>query len=288
MNGYVAIRVDVETAAGCALGLPPLLRMLEARELRATVMVPSGPDRSGLALARLLGTRRVAAMLRLRPAGSHLAGAFLAGVASPVRSMTPLLRRLRATIGSHELALHGHDHWGWIHAARWWPTSRALLELRRGIATFTHALGTRPAGFGAPGWVATPNTLKAVDEAGLAWASDCRGSFPFVPEGRRTPQVPTTLPSAEEFARLGMPLDRLLEDLRVVRERPFSCYCAHAEVEGLRFPSFFMRLLDRLQGHVTMGPLSEALTRCGPLPTCAVSLGMLPGRFAPVAVQGPP
>lgn len=289
MTPYLALRVDVETAPGLVLGLPGLLSLLESRGIRATLMLPTGPDRSGLALTRVLQSpRRIGEMLRLRPGGRAVLAAFLAGVAVPVRPMAPVLRAARPVLSLHEVALHGHDHWLWIHRCRKWPLQRVQVEFRRGTASFARALGCAPVAFGAPGWVATERTLRAVDVGGFRYASDCRGTCPFIPAGRQTPQLPTTLPTVEEFVRERRNISDLCEHIaRHVEEQPYSCYCAHAEVEGMRFPRFLPQLLDRIQGRVAIGPLGDALASGASLPTHRVEPVHIAGRFDPVASQVP-
>ncbi|MBN1423567.1 polysaccharide deacetylase family protein [Candidatus Fermentibacteria bacterium] len=288
MIPYFALRIDVETATGLMLGLPSMLRILASRGVRATVMMPMGPDRSGLALARIIGKpHRLRQMLRLRPAGASIVSAFMAGIAVPVRSMAAAARVARPMVFGHELALHGHDHWLWIHRCRAWPLERVDLEVRRGQAAFAAALGERAKAFAAPGWIVTPETLAAVDKAGFLYASDCRGSTPFLPDGMHTPQLPVTLPTAEETVRAGQSLKILTN--RVAREvtcREYSCYCAHAEVEGLRFPDLLSRLLDIVQAVARVGTLSDAMALQASLPVCPVVQIPLAGRFDTVASQG--
>lgn len=288
MSPYFALRIDVETAPGLLIGLPSLLATLKTRGLKATIMVPTGPDRSGLALTRVLKSPwRIRQMLRLRPGGRAAVMSFLAGIAVPVRSMAPYLRASRLAVAGHDVALHGHDHWAWIHRCRDWPASRTDLEVRRGVASFARALGFLPHGFGAPGWVVTDASLWAVDAGGFRYAADCRGTAPFVPEGMQTPQLPTTLPTLEEILRQSGAAGDLWPRLDRLGECPYACYCAHAEIEGMRAPDFLSRLLDRVQGTVAVGPLSEAPALAGPLPACRIEPTRVAGRFDPVAGQVP-
>lgn len=282
MKPYLALRIDVETALGLVRGLPPLLARVRERGLSATVMLPTGPDRSGLSFFRVLShPALLGQMVRLRPRTSM----FVAGLLVADRHMRPLLRACRPLLDAHEPAVHGHDHWLWIHRAAGWPLARVRVELARAVGSFQRVFG--PAlGFGAPGWVATRTTLEAEDGMGFAYASDCRGVHPFVPRGLTTPQYPVTLPTAEEALRSGRGWDWLSSSLAEVPDRPYSCYCCHAEVEGVLMPDLLPRLLDAVQGNVVVGPLRDA-PRAG-LPPGEVVFARLPGRFFPVAVQAPP
>src|SRR5262249_29396672 len=64
------------------------------------------------------------------------------------------------------------------------------------------APGPPTLGVAAPGWRCTPASLAAVDEAGFAYRSDTRGSYPYRPAaaGRvfEIPEIPTTLPTLDE------------------------------------------------------------------------------------------
>ncbi len=50
----LALRVDIDTQTGLQKGLPNLLRLFNDLAIRASFFIPGGPDRSGLAVRRIL------------------------------------------------------------------------------------------------------------------------------------------------------------------------------------------------------------------------------------------
>lgn len=289
MITYLALRIDVDTHAGLTRGLPILLDELDRRDLRASIFLPTGPDVSALALARILSSpKRLIQMFRLRPGGTSLPAIALSGIVFPARPISQGLERLKHRLAGHELALHGHDHWRWIHNISRWSKARVETEISRGLYSFNRVFGTKPMAFGAPGWRTTPAALAALDQFHFTYASDCRGVSPFFPEGSRTLQLPTTLPTLEENLRVARtPIRAFLARIEeTLSQESYHCYCLHCETEGLRFPDFLGKLLDvATRKEVQVGPLGAVLPHAQNPPVCRMIERQLLGRFDPVAWQ---
>jgi undecaprenyl phosphate-alpha-L-ara4FN deformylase len=194
----------------------------------------------------------------------------------------------RERLNGHELCLHGHDHWRWLHNIDHWSERKIASEIERGCQTFVRVLQYLPIGFGAPGWRCSPASLAAIEQFPFTYAADCRGSTPFIPEGRTLPQLPTTLPTLEETLRAGMRNTRsLLQTIGDALQAPgYHCYCAHAELEGMRFPGFLESLLEiALSRGAEVGPLGTAVAAQGELPVCGVSSRLVRGRREKVSCQ---
>jgi peptidoglycan/xylan/chitin deacetylase (PgdA/CDA1 family) len=101
-----------------------------------------------------------------------------------------------------------HRDFGWTEVA-----------LRRACATFESVFGEPPRTHAAPGWQMNRHAFRLTQRLGFDYASDTRGSAPFVPvveaELVACPQVPTTLPTLRELvgrdgARRGDVHERIL------------------------------------------------------------------------------
>ena len=296
MPGTLGLRIDVDTYDGAMQGLPRLLERLDGRSIRCSLFVPGGPDRTGMAVARILTQKGYLKKL-------WRTGAFR--VYGPTALATTFLHRsrhiievppLRAALASgHEIVAHGHIHTLWHNSLHHMPIRAVRGQVRDSVAAVSRELGTRPAGFGGPGWQANLASLHALDELGLSFGSDTRGRCPFVPRMHgytfATPQVPTTLPSLDEF-RHGLPPASV--DMNALKNaiaaQPYPVYAAHAELEGRFYPEVLDELLDFCDASgtavVPLGKILEAAQKAGELPVCDVVQGTVPFRPGKVAVQG--
>ena len=65
-----ALKIDIDTHAGLARGVPVLRDLLASHGIRASFFVVCGPDRMGRRLGRLLDPRFVAKLVRTRALGT--------------------------------------------------------------------------------------------------------------------------------------------------------------------------------------------------------------------------
>src|SRR5262245_60851235 len=202
----VGLKIDVDTDRGMREGLPRLLEMLRRRSIRATVFVSMGPDHSGRAIRRIItkpGFLRK--MLRTKAVSLYGPRTVLYGTLLPgpriARGNADLFRRIEGE--GHEAGVHGWDHVRWQDGLPRFDEPTIARELEKAFAVFGEITGHRPRATAAPGWIANARSLAVQDGLGLDYASDARGTSPFLPraEGRvfRTPQLPTTLPTLDEM-----------------------------------------------------------------------------------------
>jgi peptidoglycan/xylan/chitin deacetylase (PgdA/CDA1 family) len=269
------LRIDVCTYRGLQDGVPPLLELLKRTGARGTFYVAMGPDRSGRAIFNLLKPGFAAKMVRTGAPAMYgwrtmlygtLLPSPLTGAGSP-----DLLKRI--VDAGHELGPHGWNHRRWQDKLDRLDDAEVAGEIARQAEPF----GGRPATMAAPAWLVTSKVLELEDGVGLRYASDCRGTAPFVPAGRRTPQVPVTLPTLDEaVGRIDFP--GAVIDL--AKRQPFACYNAHAESEGRAYRDAFEALLAAFDAVV---PLGEAV-REG-LPPGRIVRGPIDGRAGEVCWQ---
>jgi undecaprenyl phosphate-alpha-L-ara4FN deformylase len=134
-------------------------------------------------------------------------------------------------------------------------------------------------------------------ELGFRYASDTRGTGPFLPQLAqgvgRVPQLPTTLPTLDEL--IGRPdldgadpVDHLL-GLTSNAARRDQVFTLHAELEGGAYLGAFERLLRAWQGRgfelTDLGTYLAGLDLAR-LPQGRIVAGTVAGRSGALAVQG--
>ena len=293
----LGLKIDVCTYGGLRLGVPNLLRLLGSHGIAASFFVAMGPDTSGRAVFRALRPGFLAKMWRTRAVRTYGLRTVLSGTLLPPRHMgrglAPVLREVIAA--GHELAIHGYDHRRWQDRLHRMEAGEVRAEIGRAVAVYREVTGVAPRGFGAPGWQASPASLRVVDESGFAYASDTRGTRPFFPCGAgeklRTLQLPTTFPTLDEVLGLdGMGVDDFVNLVRGgMQGKTWSVLTLHAELEGIGYQEMAGRLLAGLrEDGVSCVPL-EALAqkvRAGgdPIPAAEVVLLPIRGRAGTVAM----
>jgi undecaprenyl phosphate-alpha-L-ara4FN deformylase len=298
----IAIKIDVDTHIGTVKGIPRLLEIFARHKVRASFFGVLGPDNSGKAIRRIF-TRRgfVGKMARTNPLKIYGLRTLLYGTVLPA-PMTglahpQLLRRIPAE--GHELGLHAYDHVDWQDYVSTWDRSRIQAEYRKAFDAFAEVTGVPPKTVAAPGWQATPESLRVQDTLGLTYASDSRGRSPFFPvvEGQRltTLQIPGTLPTVDEVLGLGNITEaNVVEHLEgQLQPDRLNVYTGHAEIEGMYLSEPFARLVERLAQRgarfVTLAEVAEVeLARRDQIAACSLVAGEVPGRAGLVACQGVP
>jgi peptidoglycan/xylan/chitin deacetylase (PgdA/CDA1 family) len=138
--------------------------------------------------------------------------------------------------------------------------------------------------------------LRMTQRLGYRWASDCRGSHPFMPvwnaEVVLCPQLPTTLPTLDELLGTdGLTADNVHQRLlrHTATQVQDHVFTLHAELEGLRLGNTLERLLEgwREQGYqlVSLGEMRDALD-LEKLPRHEMIRSEVPGRSGSLMLQG--
>lgn len=283
----LSLRVDVCTFRGLTQGVPVVLEVLRRTRSRATFCVAMGPDRSGLAMLKILRPSFALRMARSGAMGTYGIATALYGTVLPSPRIgaghAELLRRIRSE--GHALIVHGWDHRGWQDGLDRYPPGKLSREFARMIESYRTVVGEPPMGFAAPAWCVSGPLLELEAAAGLEFAADARGRCPFLPvfEGRAfaVPQLPVTLATLDECLDRMTPGHFVEETLITTAAQPeYSCFAAHAETEGGRHAAVLEELLRRLD-RGTM-PL-QAPT--GEVARAEMKMGSVPGRPYPVCVQ---
>ncbi|MGH8278951.1 MAG: 4-deoxy-4-formamido-L-arabinose-phosphoundecaprenol deformylase, partial [Gammaproteobacteria bacterium] len=162
---------------------------------------------------------------------------------------------------------------------------------------FSEVFGTAARAFGAAGWQINAHVLALEEQARFVWASDTRGTQPFLPamQGHTygVPQLPTTLPTLDELVGMdGITAENVAEHLLKRTEQapvPGHVYTLHAELEGGALLPIFEKLLTgwQAQGYalIAMRDMAAQLDR-NSLAVHEVVMGETFGRSGMLALQG--
>jgi undecaprenyl phosphate-alpha-L-ara4FN deformylase len=298
----LALKIDVDTYRGTREGVPALLDILKRHAAGATFLFSLGPDHTGRAIRRAfrpgfmqkVGRTSVVEHYGMR---TLLYGTFLPGPDIGKRC-ADVMRRARDE--GFEAGIHTWDHVKWqdgvASAGEEWTQWQMALACQR----FREVFGEDAPVHGAAGWQMNVHAFRRTQSLGFRYASDTRGTHPFIPVIRAEivacPQFPTTLPTLDELIGLdgvtaGNVHEKLLTLTPALSQGRGSdhVYTLHAELEGMRLAPAFERLLKgwREQGYelVAMRDLVAA-TDPGKLPLHSVVDAPIPGRSGTLATQG--
>jgi undecaprenyl phosphate-alpha-L-ara4FN deformylase len=294
----IALKIDADTLRGTREGVPALVNALQQVRAGATFLFSLGPDHTGRAIRRVfrpgfLGKVSRTSVLEHYGLRTLLYGTLLPGPDIGARAGDEM-RAVRDA--GFEVGIHCYDHFTWqdfvAHRDADWTARQMQLALDR----FRTVFGGEAHTHGAAGWQMNEAALALEEKFGFAYASDTRGTAPFVPliMGRRSrvPQLPTTLPTLDELIGIdGVTADTVHEILLAQTRSSDAAshvFTLHAELEGMRLLPVLKRLLAGWlsQGH----ELVSLATLCGTLdidalPGCAVVEGSVPGRSGTLACQ---
>ncbi len=294
----IALKIDVDTLRGTREGVPALVRALQHASAGATFLFSLGPDHTGRAIRRVfrpgfIGKVSRTSVLEHYGLRTLLYGTLLPGPDIGARAGAQMRA---ARDAGFEVGVHCYDHVAWQDFVAQRDAAWTERQMRLACERFEAVFATAPRVHGAAGWQMNEAALTLEEQLGFVYASDTRGTAPFVPliGGRRSrvPQLPTTLPTLDELIGLdGISADNVHEPLLERTRAPGSTshvFTLHAELEGMKLLPVLTRLLGGwlAQGH----ELVSLATLCGTLdtnalPACAVRAGTVPGRSGSLACQ---
>jgi len=306
----LALKIDVDTFRGTREGVPALLEILKRHGAGATFLFSLGPDHTGRAIKRAFRPGFMQKVGRTSVVSHYGIETLLFGTLLPGpdigRRCADILRRVRDE--GFEVGIHTWDHVKWqdgvASADEAWTHWQMALARQR----FLEVFGEEPAVHGAAGWQMNIHAYRRTQSLGFRYASDTRGTHPFMPVIRAEivacPQFPTTLPTLDELIGLdGVTEANVAEALlarTAVGDRsqldagcalsPNHVYTLHAELEGMKLASIFEKLLEgwKSQGYalVAMRELVAGI-EAAKLPLHSVTQSPVPGRSGTLAAQGP-
>jgi len=295
----IVLKVDVDTWRGTREGVPALVKTLAAARAGASFLFSLGPDNTGRAILRVLRPGFLRKVSRTSVLEHYGVRTLLNGIVLPGPDIgkreAGTLRSVRDA--GFEVGVHCWDHVRWQDRLLSRDDAWALHEMELAANRFAEVFGVPPRLHGAAGWQFNEAAARAEAKLGIAFASDTRGSRPFVPVAKDgsiigPPQYPTTLPTLDELIGVdGVTAENVHQSLLALTERNpgDQVYTLHAELEGMKLLPVLERLIAgwRAQGHelVSLGELHDAL-RDTPLPRRRIAQGSVPGRSGVLAVEG--
>ena len=294
----LALKIDVDTDRGTREGVPRLADLLQRFGVRATFLFSVGPDHTGRAIRRVFRRGFVGKVQRTSVVQHYGVKTLLYGTLLPGPHIGKRNGAIMRDIASRgfEVGVHTYDHTKWqdnvAHADAAW-TRR---QLARAHATFVEIFGFRPIVHGAAGWQMNAHVPRLEHELGFRYASDTRGTGPFLPVVQgvvsHIPQLPTTLPTLDELlGRTDLSRGGAMEELLAIasREHRDHVFTLHAEMEGGRYLSTLENLLKGWRDYgYELGDLAAQFDALDPaqLPVHEVTSGTVPGRAGNLALQG--
>lgn len=294
----LALKIDVDTWRGTRDGVPRLVELLQRHRAGGTFLFSLGPDHTGRAITRVfrpgfLGKVGRTSVLSHYGLATLLYGTLLPGPDIGRRGAT-VMRAVRDA--GFEVGIHTWDHIKWqdgVPAAdEAWTRRQMTLACER----FREIFGEDAKVHGAAGWQMNAHALRLTQEFGFDYASDTRGTGPFMPVRRADliacPQLPTTLPTLDELIGLdGATPENVAERVLALTQEPrVHVYTLHAELEGGKLLPVFEALLEgwKSQGYelVALASVFSGLDNAT-LPLHEVVDGTVPGRSGTLATQGP-
>ena len=293
----IGLKVDIDTLRGTQEGVPNLLRIFDRHQVRATFLFSLGPDHTGRALRRVFRPGFLTKVRRTSVTSHYGLKTLLYGTLLPGphigRRCGVIMRQVRAA--GHEVGIHCYDHFKWQDYVVGKDAAWTRQELEKAIGVFREVFGDEPKVLGAPGWQLNGPALALEEELGFRYASDCRGTEPFLPEldgvAANCPQIPTTLPTLDEL--LG--LEEITE--ANVHEHIFRAsraplphghlYTLHGELEGMKLAPVLERLLSAWKdAGDQIGPLADTFAALDPakLPRRQILMREIPGRSGLIGV----
>lgn len=296
----IGLKVDVDTLRGTREGVPRLAALLKKHAVQATFYFSVGPDHTGRAMRRVFRrgfAQKVARTSVLKHYGlkTLMYGVLLPG---PDIGRTAREHMRRVHDAGFEVGLHTYDHVRWQDTVAGAGAAWTRTELERGIAAFERVFGFVPQSHAAAGWQINVHGLEFEREFGFKYASDTRGTEPFLPMlpsgPSPCPQIPTTLPTFDEMlGRDGVDessIPDVLFRLSAASHCALQVFTLHAELEGMLLRDAFESLLLKWrEAGARLACMADihALALKAPLPTRAVVMAEIPGRSGTLAVQAP-
>jgi len=294
----LALKIDVDTLRGTREGVPALLEILKRHGAGATFLFSLGPDHTGRAIKRALRPGFMQKVNRTSVVEHYGLKTLMYGTLLPGpdigKRCAAILRRVRDE--GFEVGIHTWDHVKWqdgvVSADEKWTGWQMSLACQR----FREIFGEDATVHGAAGWQMNVHAYRRTQSLGFRYASDTRGTHPFIPVIRAEivgcPQFPTTLPTLDELIGLeGVTVDNvaqaLLERTAAPRDHVFTL---HAELEGMKLANVLEKLLEgwKAQGY-ELCALREMVHAAQPakLPMHSVVDAPRQGRSGTLASQGP-
>lgn len=283
----IALKIDVDTCHGTHVGVPKITGLLQHHGAQASFFFSLGPDRSGCASG-------VESLKRYYDLSSRLYGRLLPGPDIGTRCAEVLRQTQEA---GFEAGIHAWDRAQWENLVVDSGNDFAETCMEKACKRFRTVFDTAPEAHAAAGWRMNRHALRLTQRKGFSYASDSRGSHPFLPvidgELIYCPQIPTTLPTLDELLVLEpgfspeQAVDRIFQLSNAIPGD--HVFTLRAELEGMKFIDAFERLLGNWKSSdcalIALREIRSSL-EVDDLPRHSIEFAEIPGRAGIRMVQG--
>jgi undecaprenyl phosphate-alpha-L-ara4FN deformylase len=301
----LALKIDVDTFRGTREGVPRLIDILKRHGAGATFLFSLGPDHTGRAIRRALRPGFMQKVGRTSVVEHYGFPTLVYGTLLPGpdigRRCASVMKSVRDA--GFEVGIHTWDHVKWqdnvVAADEKWTHQQMELACDR----FRDVFAEDPTVHGAAGWQMNRHAYRRTQRMGFRYASDTRGTHPFIPVIRgeivACPQFPTTLPTLDELIGLGgVTVENVAERLLTLTPalsqgrggNSDHVFTLHAELEGMKLSHVFEQLLEgwKSRGYelVALRDLVDSVGAIA-LPLHTVLDAPVAGRSGTLATQGP-
>lgn len=298
MPARLAIKIDVDTDRGTRIGVPNLAADCAEFGAPACFLFSLGPDQTGRAITRVLRPGFLRKVGRTSVVSLYGVRTLLNGTLLPAphigRRNAAAMRAVRDA--GFEVGIHCYNHYRWQDHLGRMSRDAVREEFARARREFRRIFGVEARAAGAAGWQSDARSRQAYDEAGLLYASDTRGRFPYFPRiGGKvfgTLEIPSTLPTLDELmGRPEYPDERIVPHLiALLREDRPNVFTIHAEIEGMGrrplFRAFLAAARERGVEFIRLDGLARELFALPDrLPVCDQVYAPIDGRSGVVATQ---
>ena len=295
----LALKIDVDTYRGTLIGVPRLVELLRQHDAQATFLFSLGPDHTGRAIKRAFRPGFMKKVSRTSVVEHYGLKTLMYGTLLPGpdigRECADIMRGVRDA--GYEVGIHCWDHVHWQDSVEKADMAWTEREMSAAVDRFHEIFRTKARTHGAAGWQMNAHALRLTQRYDFAYASDTRGSHPFMPvcnaEIVNCPQLPTTLSTLDELIGIdGISVDNVHEALlEKTRDQPAHghVFTLHAELEGMKLAPVLDRLLKgwKEQGYtLTKLESIHGGLDLAKLPRHEVVRGELPGRSGTLMLQG--
>jgi peptidoglycan/xylan/chitin deacetylase (PgdA/CDA1 family) len=299
MPARLALKVDVDTDRGTRVGAANLASDCAEFGVPACFLFSLGPDQTGRAVTRVLRPGFFGKVSRTSVLEIYGLRTLLNGTLLPAPHIGRRNEGAMRRVGDagFEVGIHCYNHYRWQDHLASMGAGEVTEEFGRARAEFTRIFGTEARTAGAAGWQSNANSREAYDGAGLLYASDTRGTRPYLPRigGKvfRTLEIPSTLPTLDEL--MGRPEfpDEAIAAHLASRLSPdqLNVFTIHAEIEGMGRRAIFREFLGLCRGagtsFVRLDEEARRILSDGGVPVCEQVMAPIEGRSGLLATQGP-
>ncbi len=295
----LALKVDVDTYRGTREGVPRLVELLKKRGAGATFLFSLGPDHTGRAIRRAFRPGFAKKVSRTSVLEHYGLKTLLYGTLLPGPDIGATCADIMRSVRDEgfETGIHCWDHVRWQDGIAGADEAWTRTEMDLALSRFNEIFSEPAKVHGAAGWQMNIHAMRLTQRLGFSYASDTRGTCPFIPvwnaEPFPVPQLPTTLPTLDELIGIGgITPENVAQRLFELSAAPAPgghVYTLHAELEGGKFLPVFESLIDMWTAAgfklTSLQSVADELA-IRLLPRHEVRMGTITGRSGTLALQG--